>query len=72
MTISGVLIAGIFFLISSSKPLKVLSPEHPPSKLFSASILATITRTARTNTTPRITGSSTMTRPCLRCERAKW
>ena len=42
MTISGVLIAGIFFFISSSKPLRVLSPEHPPSKLFSGSILATI------------------------------
>ena len=42
MTISGLLIAGIFFFISSSKPLKTLSPEHPPSKLFSSWILATI------------------------------
>lgn len=42
MTISGFLIAGIFFLISSSKPLKTLSPERPPTKLFSGYILATI------------------------------
>ncbi|KNB45779.1 putative cation-transporting ATPase [Blastocystis sp. subtype 4] len=42
MTISGILIAGLFFFISSSKPLKSLSPERPPVNLFSWYILATI------------------------------
>ena len=42
MTISGFLIAGLFFFISGSKPLKTLSPERPPVKLFSWYILATI------------------------------
>ena len=43
MTISGFLIAGLFFFISGSKPLKSLSPERPPTQLFSWYIVATIT-----------------------------
>lgn len=42
MTVSGFLIAGLFFFISGSKPLKSLSPERPPVKLFSWYIVATI------------------------------
>ena len=42
MTFSGFIIAGLFFCISASKPLKSLSPEKPPVNLFSWSILTTI------------------------------
>ena len=42
MTVFGLLIAGLFFLISQSKPLAKLSIQKPPSSVFELSVLFSI------------------------------
>ena len=42
MTVFGLLIAGLFFLISQSKPLSKLSVQKPPCSVFELSVLFSI------------------------------
>ena len=42
MTVFGIMLAGLFFLISQSKPMIKLSAQKPPSSVFENSVLFSI------------------------------
>jgi len=42
MTVFGLMLAGLFFVISQAKPLARLSKEKPPGSVFDASVLCSI------------------------------
>ena len=42
MTITGLIVAGFFFLISLAKPLKTLSPRRPPASVLTIKSLLSI------------------------------
>jgi cation-transporting ATPase 13A1 len=42
MTVSGLVIAGLFFFLSMAKPLQKISEMKPPSSIFAASVIVSI------------------------------
>eukprot|EP00952_Eustigmatos_sp_NYUAD-ZCMA_P013482 53439-Eustigmatos_ZCMA.PRE.1 len=42
MTIAGLVVAVLFYLVSRAEPLEKLSAERPPSRIFCAQVILSI------------------------------
>jgi hypothetical protein len=76
MTVVGMAIAGFFFFISRSKPLKKLSKERPPARLFNPALIVSILGQVRRCTLllplPAVPKRCTLLLSAARCPKAMY